>query len=71
MTNVDSPEGIANVVWVAVVNTEACDQYVFAYSRKPAHAEIIERAWQIEGAADLEWYNKTLRVVILQTEMSK
>jgi hypothetical protein len=54
-------------VWLAIVETEACDRYTFAFSEKPEQSWVNKLVWQQEGSTDdpgLAWYEDLNRVTI-------
>jgi len=56
-------------VYTAHIITDSQDHYVWVYAKKPTNKQVIERLWDMEQAADLDWYSNTTRVTIKPTEV--
>lgn len=57
-------------VYVARVVTDSADTYVWVYSYKPTHDEVVKRVHEMEGEYEaLEWYRDTTAVYIEKTEV--
>jgi hypothetical protein len=56
-------------VYTAHVRTESGDHYIWVYKNEPTRAEVIERLYDSEQAADLEWYEDTTAVHIEEQEL--
>ena len=56
-------------VYTAHVVTESADHYIWVYKNEPTRGEVIQRLYDIEMAADLEWYQETTSISITPTEL--
>jgi len=58
-------------VFTAHVRTEASDHYVWVYSTKPTHEQVVERLMEFEGAGeeDRGFYIDTTSVKIEEQEV--
>ena len=57
------------IVHTAHVRTESADHYVWVYASRPTAEQVIKRLWDMEQAADLDWYMDTTSVTIETTEV--
>ena len=58
--------------WLAIVDTEACDQYEIPFATKPTEKEIAREVWEREGQdEDLEFYEETIRVKLVDLSKLK
>lgn len=56
-------------VYTAHVVTESSDHYIWVYAKEPSRDQIIQRLYEYEHAADIDWYEATTSVQINTTEM--
>lgn len=51
-----------DIVYVYVVDTEASDRYTYTYKEPQERDVIVQRVYEEENAADLQFYKDTLRI---------
>lgn len=58
-------------IFIALVKTESCDTYTWPYRTRPERADVIKRLHEMEGAEDLDWYEATTSVHIVEEELAE
>lgn len=53
-------------VFIAHITTESADHYFWPYSYEPTREEVLQRLFDYEGNEDLDWYEKTTSVRIVE-----
>lgn len=56
-------------IYVANVVTDSGDHYTWLFKNEPTREDVIKRLWELECAADLDWYEETTSVRITAEEV--